>query len=268
MQIPFHKPIISSDLQDFLYESLNSGWLTTGPKVNEFEKELSRILHSKYIIALNSCTAALHLGLASQNFEKNDKFIVPTYTFVASVEAGEYLDLIPVLVDSDINSFNLDLNIVEDLLKKDLNHSIKAIVPVHFAGLAVDLKEVYYLADKFNLFVMEDAAHSLESNSNVGKVGDTNYATAFSFYANKNLTTGGEGGILSTNNKKIAQKVRKLSLHGMNKDGWNRFSSNGKWGYDVSELGYKYNMTDISASFGLNQLIFLDEWSIKRKEDC
>ena len=262
--IPFHKPIIKKDVYKILNESIDSGWLTTGPQVKEFEEKLKLIVNSKYVIALNSCTAALHLALLAKNFKKNEKFIAPTYTFVATVEVGQYLNLDPVLIDSDIETFNLDLNHVEYELKKDKNNSIKAIIPVHFAGLAVDMKEVNYLAEKYNLFVLEDAAHALETKSNFSKTGNSNDAVAFSFYANKNITTGGEGGAIATNDKQLAEKIRQLSLHGMNKDGWKRYSSHGKWAYDISELGCKYNMTDISASFGLEQLINLDVWIKKR----
>ena len=192
---------------------------TTGPQVKLFEEKLSELVHSKYVIAVNSCTAGLHLSMAAKRFKKGDKFIAPTYTFVASVEIGEYLDMFPVLVDCDEN-FNLDLNQVEDCLKND--SEIKAIVPVHFAGKPVDMHKVYELASKFNVFVLEDAAHALETYSNIGKVGNTDHATAFS-YANKNLTTGGEGGAVATNDRTLAEKIRKLSLHGMSKDGWKRF---------------------------------------------
>ena len=170
--------------------------------------------------------------------------------------------MFPVLVDCDEN-FNLDLNQVEYHLKND--SKIKAIVPVHFAGKPVDIKRVYELAYKFNVFVLEDAAHALEAYSNFGKVGNTDHATAFSFYANKNLTTGGEGGAVATNDRMLAEKIRKLSLHGMSKDGWKRFKTGSKWQYDVSELGYKYNITDLAASYGLWQFKYLKDWSEKRK---
>jgi len=261
MNIPFHKPIIPSNLDKINSDSLRSGWLTTGPQVKNFEEFLSNFLNSKYVIAVNSCTAALHLALAAKGFNKGDKFIVPTYTFVATVEVGEYLGMSPILIDCDKN-FNIDINQIEDQLKKD--KKVKAILPVHFAGNPVDMKNIFYLSEKYDLFVLEDAAHALESFSNIGKVGDTPHAAAFSFYANKNITTLGEGGAVSTNDGMLAEKIRKLSLHGMSKDGWKRFKNNGKWAYDISELGYKYNMTDISASFGLWQSKHITDWLNKR----
>ena len=127
------------------------------------------------------------------------------------------------------------------------------------------MNEINYLSNKYGLFVLEDAAHALESVSNSGKVGNTDSAASFSFYANKNITTGGEGGAIATNNEKLASDIRQLSLHGMSKDGWNRFKLGRKWSYDVSKLGYKYNMTDISASFGIWQMNFVDNWYSIRK---
>ena len=266
MNIPFHKPIFPTDLNIVLKESIDSGWVTTGPKVKEFEKQLSQYLNVSYVISVNSGTAALHLALAAHGISSGDKFIVPTYTFVASVEVGEYLGAEPVFVDSMPDTFNLDLKKVEEKLAQDIDGKIKAIIPVHFGGQAVNIERVNELAEQYNLFVLEDAAHAIETISNTKKVGDTKHATAFSFYANKNITTGGEGGALATNNKKLADKVRTLSLHGMNKDGWKRFSLGGKWAYDVSELGYKYNMTDIAASFGLEQLTHIHVWHSRRLE--
>ncbi len=260
--IPFHKPITPKDLNQIYTESMKSGWLTTGPEVRKFESKLQNILKAEHVIAVNSCTAALHLALCSKGFNKNDKFIAPTYTFVATVEVGEYLGMDCILIDSSENDFNMDLNQIEDKLIND--SKIKVIIPVHFAGDPVDMNEMMFLAEKYGIFILEDAAHALEAISNVGKVGNTNHAAAFSFYANKNITTGGEGGALATNDKILAEKARKLSLHGMSKDGWKRFKKGASWKYDVSDLGYKYNMTDVSASFGLMQLKKLNEWYERR----
>ncbi|MCF7822784.1 MAG: DegT/DnrJ/EryC1/StrS aminotransferase family protein [Candidatus Marinimicrobia bacterium] len=266
IKVPFHKPIFPEDLNAFLKESTDSGWVTTGPKVSEFEAKLCDYLDAEHVVAVNSCTAALHLALAARGIGAGDKFIVPTFTFVASVEVGEYLGAEPVLIDTDPLTFNLDLDLAEKCLKEDIEGKIKAIIPVHFAGLAVDMVRVHQLAEKYHLFVLEDAAHAIETVSTYGKVGHTPHAAAFSFYANKNITTGGEGGALATNDAELADKVRKLSLHGMSKDGWKRFETGGKWAYDVSELGYKYNMTDIAAAFGLEQLSHISDWHARRLE--
>jgi len=261
MNIPFHKPVVPRSLNEIYSKSIKTGWLTTGPEAIKFEKIVSEYTFSKYTVAVNSCTAALHLALAAKEFGKGDKFIVPTYTFAASVEVGEYLGMQPVFADSD-DDYNIDLNHVEHLVEGD--PKIKAIIPVHFAGKPVDMKSIHSISDKNGLFILEDAAHAFETKSNIGKVGNTNHAAAFSFYANKNITTAGEGGAVSTNDQSLADRIRKLSLHGMSKDGWKRFKSGSKWQYDVSHLGYKYNMTDISASFGNWQMNHIDEWYDKR----
>ena len=262
MNIPFHKPVMPKRFDKIISKSVKNGWITTGPEVREFEKIIADYTKSRYAVAVNSCTAALHLALAAKGYGSGDKFIAPTYTFVASVEVGEYLGMEPILVDCDSN-YNIDLNQVNDVLKKD--EKIKAIIPVHFAGEPVDMKELFSIVSSNDLFILEDAAHALESVSNAGKVGDTSDAAAFSFYANKNITTFGEGGAVTTNNGYLAEKIRQLSLHGMSKDGWKRFKTGGKWRYDVSELGYKYNMTDFAASFGKWQMLSVHKWHKKRK---
>ena len=262
MNIPFHKPILPQSLDEIFAQTIQNGWLTTGPQVAQFESLLCEYLDANHVVAVNSCTAGLHLSLLAKGFKRGDYFIAPTYTFVASVDVGEYLGMLPELIDCD-NSFNIDLNQIEDRIKN--NNKIKCIIPVHFAGNPVNMKEIIYLSEKYNLFVLEDAAHALEAKSNIGKIGVTKDACAFSFYANKNITTGGEGGAVATNDEKLASDIRQLSLHGMSKDGWNRFKLGGKWSYDVSKLGYKYNMTDIAASFGIWQMDYLDTWHSDRK---
>lgn len=266
MKIPFHSPIIPNDVNPILSDSIKTGWLTTGPKAKFFEEKLEQYFDVENVVLVNSCTAALHLCLAAINLKPNDSFIVPTHTFVASVEVGEYLGARPLLVDIVPEDFNLDLDQVEQLLNNDINNKIKAIIPVHFAGNPVDMIRLTALAEKHNVFILDDAAHATETISNLGKVGKSKYASAFSFYANKNITTGGEGGALTTQNDQLADKVRKLSLHGISKDGWKRFKLGGKWSYDITDLGYKYNMTDIAASFGIEQLKHIDEWHKRRFE--
>ena len=263
MKVPFHKPSLPDSLDLIYHDTLRSGWLTTGSIVKNFENKLATYFNADYVIAINSCSAALHLALAAMEFKRGDKFILPTMTFVATIECGEYIGMNPILVDTEECGFLFDLNQVEDLLKND--NKIKAILPMHYGGQPVNMKILNQFSDKYGVFILEDAAHALETRSNIGKVGDTKFAAAFSFYANKNITTGGEGGALATNNAKLAQKVKALSLHGITRDGWNRFKENGKWEYDITNLGYKYNMTDLSASFGLWQMNKLEDWQRKRK---
>ena len=265
MKIPFHKPNIPSDLNLIFPDSVYDGWLTTGSRVNLFENKLASYLGAKHVVALNSCTAAIHLALEAKGFSSGDKFIVPALTFASTVGCGEYVGMQPILIDSVDNGFLFDLNRVEDIIKKD--NTVKAIIPMHYGGEAVDLNFLWSLAEKFGIFILEDAAHALETVSvrNI-KVGNTNHAAAFSFYANKNITTGGEGGALATNNTALAEKVKKLSLHGISKDGWNRFKNNGSWEYDITELGFKYNLTDIAASFGIWQMDYIEDWQKRRSE--
>lgn len=264
MKIPFHRPNVPESLDSIYKKSIKEGWLTTGGIVQKFEEKLKGYFNANHVILLNSCTAALHLSLLGKGFSKKDKFLLPTLTFASTVECGEYLGMEPMLIDCAPNSFLLDLNKVEDALKKD--SLIKVLIPMHYGGEAVNMEEVYLLANKYNIFVLEDAAHALETKYNNHKIGNTNHAAAFSFYANKNLTTGGEGGAVATNNDHLAKQIKKLSLHGITKDGWSRFKSSGKWEYDITELGYKYNLTDLSASFGLWQFNYIDEWHKKRIE--
>ena len=264
IKIPFHIPNMPANINKIFSESVHSGWLTTGSQVNKFEEKIAEYLEAKYIIAVNSCTAALHLALAAKGFSAGEKFIVPTLTFASTIECGEYLGMKPLLVDSCEDGFLMDLNQVEDIAKND--DSIKVIIPVHYAGESVDMISIMEIADKYNLFVLQDAAHAFETEHNGNKVGNTDHAAAFSFYANKNLTTGGEGGALATNDSKLAQRVKKLSLHGITKDGWNRFRTNGNWEYDIVEMGYKYNLTDYAACFGLWQIKQIENWQRRRSE--
>ena len=262
MKIPFHRPNLPESLDNIYRDSIRSGWLTTGSQAQEFESKMAQYLDAEYVVAVNSCTAALHLALAAKGFSKGDKYIAPTYTFASTVECGEYLGMEPILVDCEKDGFLIDLNQVEDILKKE--SGVKAVLPVHYAGEPVDMRHLFELAEKFGVFIVEDAAHALETESNTGKVGNTDYTAAFSFYANKNMTTAGEGGALATNDLKLAEKVKKLSLHGISKDGWDRFKTQGSWEYDINELGFKYNLSDLAASFGLWQMEQLEDWQKRR----
>jgi len=263
LKIPFHKPNLPRSLDTIYSKSMKNGWLTTGSVVKKFENELKKYLKCNFVVLLNSCTAGLHLSLLAKGFSKGDEFLLPTLTFASTIECGEYLGLKPNLVDCEENSFLIDMNKVEDQLKK--NNKIKAFIPMHYGGEPVNVDQINFLAQKYDLFILHDAAHALETEYENKKIGNTDYSSAFSFYANKNITTGGEGGAVSTNNGDIAKKIKKLSLHGITKDGWNRFKDNGNWEYDITELGYKYNLTDLAASFGLWQFKNIDNWNNKRK---
>ena len=264
INIPFHKPNVPENINQIFSKSVLSGWLTTGSQVKIFEEKLSSYLGVENVIAVNSCTAALHLALAAKRFGPEHKFIIPTLTFASTIECGEYLGMHPILVDSSPEGFLIDLNKIEDIVKKD--NSVKVIIPVHYGGESVDLAKLMEIAEKYNLFVLQDAAHAFETEYNGEKIGNTNHAAAFSFYANKNFTTGGEGGAISTNDRILAERIKKLSLHGITKDGWKRFKRDGNWEYDIVEMGYKYNLTDYAACFGLWQMKKIDEWQKRREK--
>ncbi|MEJ2050673.1 MAG: DegT/DnrJ/EryC1/StrS family aminotransferase [Calditrichota bacterium] len=242
-------------------ETLKSNWLTKGPRTVKFEEEFSTYVESKYTIAVNSCTSALHLALAAQDIQRGDEIITTPFTFCATAEVIEYLGAKPVFVDIDPESFNIDVTRIEE----KITSKTRAIIPVHYGGIPCNLNEINRLAEKYGLFVVEDAAHALGSVYNSKKIGGSGNATAFSFYPTKNITTG-EGGALTTNDNILAKKVKMLSLHGISKDAWKRYCSTGHWFYEVFELGYKYNFTDIQAALGLQQLKKLDYFNAMREQ--
>ncbi|WBW99450.1 UDP-4-amino-4,6-dideoxy-N-acetyl-beta-L-altrosamine transaminase [Oceanirhabdus sp. W0125-5] len=259
--LPYCLPLIEEDEINEVVDSLKSGWLSTGPKTREFEKQFADYVGAKYAIAMNSATAALHLALEAADVGPGDEVITTPMTFCASVNTIVHMGAIPVFVDIDPKTHCIDPKKIE----KKITPKTKAIVPVHYAGHSCDMDEIMRIAKKHNLFVSEDAAHAVYTkykNKLIGAIGD---CTSFSFYATKNICTG-EGGILTTNRDDIAQKLREISLHGMNKAAWNRYGKGGSWRYDVENPGYKYNMTDIQASLGLCQLSKLERMQKRREE--
>lgn len=249
MQIPFHRPYITEDEINEVVDSLKKGWITMGYKTVEFENRFKEYIGSKNAVAVNSCTAGLHLALRAIGLKEGDEVIVPTITFVATAEVVNYFKAKPVLVDVEKDTHLIDASKIEE----KITPKTKAIIPVHYSGQPADMDEILEIAKKYNLFVIEDAAHSLPAwykGRIVGTIGDI---TAFSFYATKTLATG-EGGMITTDNDEWAEKIRILRLHGISKDAWKRYSKEGSWEYDVLDNGYKYNMTDINAALGLAQL--------------
>ncbi len=247
--LPFFKPSIGDAEINEVVETLKSGWLTTGPRTHRFEEEFADFVGAKYAIAVNSATAALHLGLDAVGVKPGDEVLVPTYTFAATAEVVIYFGATPVLVDCAPGQFNLDLA----QLESRLTPRTKAIIPVDVAGETPDMDRLMEIAARHNLKVVEDAAHSIPAKYKGRWVGTLADLTAFSFYANKNITTG-EGGMLTTDNAEYAERARIMSLHGISKDAWKRFSAAGSWYYEILQPGYKYNMTDIAAALGLHQL--------------
>jgi dTDP-4-amino-4,6-dideoxygalactose transaminase len=274
MDINFHKTHIDQEEIDSVVNALKSGWTTMGPKTIEFERKFSEYMLKKnsssiafntqflHAISLNSATSALHLALKAINLKEGDEVILPTNTFVATAEVVTYFNATPILCDIEYDTHNIDINQIEKLI----TNKTKAIIPVHFAGQPCDMDEIFLIANKYDLKVIEDAAHALPSyykNTIVGRLGSD--STCFSFYATKTLSTG-EGGMLVTNNSKYAEKIRINRLHGISKDPWNRYSKNGNWHYEVVDSGNKYNMTDMNAALGVVQLKKLEAMCNKRKK--
>jgi len=265
--LPFHRPAIDEDEIREVEETLRSGWLTTGPRVRSFEAAFATYIGVRHAIAVNSGTAALHLALDAIGLEMDQEVIVPTLTFTATAEVVTYFRARPLLVDIDPSTMNLDLSGLQGLLERR-GDRVKAIIPVHFAGLPCDMDGILRTAQRYGLRIIEDAAHALpafyrsgDKERMIGTIGDL---TAFSFYATKNITTG-EGGMITTDNDEYAEKMRIMSLHGISRDAWKRYSSEGDWYYEVIHAGHKYNLTDIAAAIGIHQLRKCDEFWNRRR---
>ena len=259
--IPFHRPHITQEEIDSVSDIMGSGWLTMGPKTIEFENAFKDYIGSKYAISLNSATAALHLALIAVGVKKDDEVIIPTNTFIATAEAVAYLGAIPILCDIESNYHNINVKLIES----KITSKTKAIIPVHFGGHPCEMNEIFNIAKKYDLKIVEDAAHALPSSYRKYKIGTLSDAVCFSFYATKTLATG-EGGMVTTQNKDIAEKVKLLRIHGINCDAWKRNEKDGDWFYEVIELGYKYNITDIQSAIGLIQLKKLQWMRDERKK--
>ena len=247
--LPYALPFIEEKEINEVIDALKSNWLSKGPKTMEFEKRFAEYVGAKHAIAMNSCTAALHIALVANNIGEGDEVITTPLTFAASANTIVHTGAKPVFADIDEKTMCIDPNKIEE----KITERTKAIVPVHYGGQSCDLDRINEIAKKHNLLVLEDAAHAIYTTHKgklIGSIGDT---TSFSFYATKNICTG-EGGMLTTNSDEIAEKARVMSLHGMSKNAWNRFSKGGSWYYEILYPGYKYNMTDMQAALGLCQL--------------
>ncbi len=239
---------------------LRRRWLTMGERVEEFENKFAEFLKTRYAVALSSGTAALHLALKSLGIKEGDEVLVPVITFVASANAVLYCGAKPVFVDStSLEDFNISIT---DLEKKTSSKT-RGIVVVHYGGFLADMEKINRLAKKYDLFVIEDSAHSIGTKYGSKMAGTFGDAGCYSFFSNKNLATG-EGGMIVTNNQKLARKIRLLRTHGMTRPTWERFGSN-SFGYDIIELGYNYRMTEISAVLGMEQLKKLGSNNLKRR---
>ena len=248
-KIPFHVPSIGAAERDAVSEVLDSGWLTTGQKSLAFEEAVRARIGCGYAVAVNSATAALHLILEALGIRAGDEVVVPTYTFAACGETVRYLDARPRLADVD----PITLCATAETIEAQLRPETRAIMVVHFAGLMADMEPILELARSRNLPVIEDAAHALPSSRDGHQAGTVGTAGALSFYATKTVTTG-EGGMLVTDSEKIASRARSMRLHGLSHDAWKRYSGSGSWYYEIEDVGFKYNLTDLAAAIGLVQL--------------
>ncbi|RZU38911.1 DegT/DnrJ/EryC1/StrS family aminotransferase [Edaphobacter modestus] len=259
--IPFHRPSIGPEELLAVREVLESRWLTTGPVTQQFEREFAEFVDCKYAVAVNSCTAALHLALDSIGITAGDEVLVPSYTFAATAEVVVYLGARPVLCDSLPGGFNID---PADASSR-ITPKTRAIIAVHIAGEPCNLEALRQLAERHSIHLIEDAAHALPASYAGRRVGSISELTAFSFYATKTITTG-EGGMLTTNDETRARRASMMRLHGISGDAWKRYSNQGSWYYEIVDAGLKANMPDLLAALGLAQLKKAEAFHLRRRE--
>ena len=282
ISVPFFRPSLTDIEISEVIDTLRSGWLTTGPKVKRFEAEFAGAVGARHAVAVNSCTAALHLAIEAQNLKAGQAVLVPTMTFAATAEVVRYLGAVPVLVDCDPKNLNISLSDAAlklerfqagKLLPRSLAEAAPAvgILPVHMGGMMLDVDAVQSFADRNRLWVIEDAAHAFPAAWRPGSdhpwqwCGEgTASITCFSFYANKTITTG-EGGMAVTDSDELAERMRMMSLHGLSHDAWDRYSGGRSWDYKIKAPGYKYNLTDIAAAIGIHQLARSEEMRRERE---
>jgi dTDP-4-amino-4,6-dideoxygalactose transaminase len=259
--VPFSPPVIGSEEMAEVLDVLESGWLSTGPRVRDFEEMFAEYVGSRHAIAVNSCTAALHLSLLAAGVGAGDEVITTPLTFCATANVIVHTGATPVFADVDPTTRNL----TPAAAAAAITPRTRAVLPVHYAGHPADAAGFRSLADREGLAVIEDAAHAVEAIAGERKVGAIADMTCFSFYATKNLTTG-EGGMVTTNNDDWAAQIRIASLHGLSRDAWARYAGTAPMRYDVVMPGFKYNMTDLQAALGIHQLAALEERLVRREQ--
>ena len=264
IKVPFALPECGDEEIEEVVAVIKSGWLTTASRCARFECDFAKFVGAKHALAVNSATAALHLGLEALGIGEGDKVLVPTFTFTATAEVVRYLRADPVFVDCDPETFCINATQIDNAVKGEKG-KLKAIIPVHFGGHPCDIDSILEFAKSSpGLKVMEDAAHAIPARYNGRLIGTFGNITCFSFYANKTMTTG-EGGMLCTDDDEIAKRVKVMRLHGINRDVWDRFSTGASWEYDVVAPGFKYNMPDINAALGIHQLKKVELFREKRE---
>ena len=255
----FGQPLIEDAEIEEVVKSLRAAWLGTGPKVAAFEKLIAEYKGVRHAVAVNSCTAGLHLSCLALGLGPGDEVIVPAMTFCATVNAVIHAGATPVLVDVEPDTFNLD----PEQVRERLSPRTRAIMPVHFAGRACNMDALTRLAQEYSLRIIEDCAHAIETEYHGRKAGTFGDCGVLSFYSTKNIVTG-EGGMVLTNSAEIAARIKMLALHGMSQDAWKRFSDDGYKHYEVVEVGYKYNMMDLQAAIGMHQIKRVDAYWERR----
>jgi perosamine synthetase len=267
--LQFSLPTIEREEIEEVLDTLKSGWLTTGSKVKKFENEFAKYIGCKHAIAVNSCTAALHLALEAVGIKKGDEIITSPMTFAATAEVIHYFQAKVVFVDVESDTMNMDVNKLEELIKRKCRngrkHKLKAIIPVHYAGYPCEMDSIMGIARGHTLEVIEDAAHAFPAYYKERIIGTIGDITCFSFYATKTITTG-EGGMITTDRDEWADRMRVMSLHGITKDAWKRYTSEGNWYYEIVAPGYKYNLTDIAAALGIAQLRKAEDFWKRRNQ--
>lgn len=259
--LPFALPDLDGDEVAEVREVIESGWITTGAKAKAFEAEFARAVGASHAIAVNSCTAAMHLALEAIGLGPGDQVITTPYTFAATAEVVRYFGAEPVFVDVDARCLNLD----PGRLEAAITDRTRAVLPVHIAGLPAEMDRIHAVAARHDLPVIEDAAHAFPAQYRGRTVGAMSSLTCFSFYATKTITTG-EGGMICTEDAGWAERCRIMALHGISRDAWKRYTAEGSWYYEIIAPGYKYNMTDIAAAMGLAQLRKAERMWARRRE--
>lgn len=257
----FGSPKIEEPEIQEVVDSLRSGWLSTGPKVARFEDMFRKYIGSKYALALNSCTAGLHLSMIVSGVKEGDEVITSPMTFAATANAILHIGARPVFVDVNRVTMNID----PEQIKRAITPKTRAIIPVHMAGRPCDMDSIIKIAKDQNLLIIEDAAHAIEAEYKGGKIGNIGDLTCFSFYVTKNIVTG-EGGMVTTNNDQWAEEIQMYGLHGLSRGAWRRYSDEGFKHYRVMLPGYKYNMMDLQAALGIHQLPRVEEYLRRREE--
>ena len=261
--LQYHQPFFGPEEEREVIDTLRSGWITTGPRTKAFESALADYVGARHCVAVNSCTAALHLALEALGVGPDDEVITSPITFASTVNVIVHRGATPVLVDVEADTANMDAR----LLESAITSRTKAVIPVHLAGQTCDMDAINAIARRHNLAVIEDAAHAIGAEyPGGGRVGGSPNPTAFSFYATKNITSGGEGGALTMADPALAERVAIMSLHGISLDAWKRYSSDGYQHWDIIYPGYKYNMFDLQAAVALPQLAKIESFWRRRAE--